>query len=663
MASNKCIVHSRKNVSKFHTAVNQLRCGNMFSNDVYEELPKRCCSCNGKKGLKRIDLEILREICKDIMLSLSSTLKFRFSSNINKNDKENDIDDKHTSSNQENTENEFLKVLETFKVTTVTDGCIVHNSKYPSKFNYAVNLIRRGKKFKNDIYHQLPKRCCSCDGKTGLNVIDLNVLISKCDEIAADKSLQPILHDSFHVFTLPFKTATCLQERNTRISRFIGRKGQNLNALQDKYNKVNGILGYMLSIMNLLIKNISENSLENKMKTIERISMYLLRKKNQSITNEISIDEVKQRIIKQWEEANIEPIDLDGQFHFVSLSFKSTVSPYEHRTEIGRFIGKNGQHLRDLQNKYNVCIRIVDRFSRKNVQKKFAKIQDEDKSNKLYLLITNKNKSTTNEIPIGKIEQEITNQWQNGKDLSVVEPNILTILGELYSQNFNSWWCIFLGYFAAVFLSTIYWSFVNQAFFRLCCIVYSTIRWFQYYWLYIIIPPIQFIILSIVFSPLLIWHDIGYIPTEYYCNVPNRNIRGIVWLLSIGYGSPLLFLVIIYIRIGRYLYRHMNTQILIVRQRQQRDLIVIRRIFITVIFLVILQIPRTILFIMLFMTGDEYTYFARVEWFFISCSMVGLSLSMVIFTPQLKMIILKVFHLKRILPTNAPTTVARPAHL
>ncbi|CAF2050555.1 unnamed protein product [Rotaria magnacalcarata] len=82
MTSNTCIVHSHKNVSKFHTATKQLRLGNWFPADVYQQLPKKCCSCNGKRGLKTMDLEVLRKICDDIMLSAASTLKFRFSSNM-----------------------------------------------------------------------------------------------------------------------------------------------------------------------------------------------------------------------------------------------------------------------------------------------------------------------------------------------------------------------------------------------------------------------------------------------------------------------------------------------------------------------------------------------------------------------------------------------------
>ncbi|CAF3721010.1 unnamed protein product [Adineta steineri] len=324
MASNKYIVHSRKNVSKFHTAANQLRRENTFSNDIYQELPKRYCSYNGNNGkynylirfsyfislftrLKAIDLDILRQMCEDTTLSLSSILKSRFSSNMNKfvkllkskmiylsskyvyilleeNDTTTDeeesqdslpitqqfyptfinrnpirfhrpsyplcrntisrsipvivnknINNQQTPSNEENTMNEFLQFLESFKIITATDGCIVHNSKYQSKFNNAINLIRRGKKYKNSIYHELPKRCCSCNGKKGLNVIDLNVLINICDEISLDETLQP-LDKSSETIKLSFEPETDSRERHRRICRFIRKKGQNLNALQDKYD-------------------------------------------------------------------------------------------------------------------------------------------------------------------------------------------------------------------------------------------------------------------------------------------------------------------------------------------------------------------------------------------------------------------------------------------
>ncbi|CAF1372576.1 unnamed protein product [Adineta steineri] len=457
MASNKYIVHSRKNVSKFHTAANQLRRENTFSNDIYQELPKRYCSYNGNNGkynylirfsyfislftrLKAIDLDILRQMCEDTTLSLSSILKSRFSSNMNKfvkllkskmiylsskyvyilleeNDTTTDeeesqdslpitqqfyptfinrnpirfhrpsyplcrntisrsipvivnknINNQQTPSNEENTMNEFLQFLESFKIITATDGCIVHNSKYQSKFNNAINLIRRGKKYKNSIYHELPKRCCSCNGKKGLNVIDLNVLINICDEISLDKSSETI--------KLSFEPETDSRALHRRISRFIGKKDE---------------LGVLIRGKHPLIT-----------------------------TDTISMDEIKQELNAKWEEASeFEFIRKElffdhNHFQFVCLSFESELSLHECRKIIGRFIGKNGEHIRGLQDKYNIRIQIVDQsFSRKIVQKKFAKIQDKDKLDKLYLLIRNKNKIITEKIRIDMIKEDINKLWKN----------------------------------------------------------------------------------------------------------------------------------------------------------------------------------------------------------------------------------------------------------
>ncbi len=44
----------------------------------------------------------------------------------------------------------------------------------------------------------------------------------------------------------------------------------------------------------------------------------------------------------------------------------------------------------------------------------------------------------------------------------LVSFNIQTLLGDLYEQDFNSAWCIPMGYISCVFLGGLYWGFVNQ---------------------------------------------------------------------------------------------------------------------------------------------------------------------------------------------------------
>ncbi|UJR19013.1 hypothetical protein I4U23_022143 [Adineta vaga] len=373
MATNDCIVHSRKNLSNFHTTINRLRGENKFTNNVYQELPKRCCSCKGKTGFKTINLNILREMCEDIVMSIDFTLKFRFSSNMNRfwsteeeeeknenNQYLNDPTDDEESHNSESTsDNEDINknATSTVKTTSIphmriaSRGTRYQNTSANQEYDLneilkvipAINLIRRGKSYTKEIYYELPKRCCSCNGKTGLNIIDINVLINICEEIQSK-----VLKSSYDL-ALSFELETDFRERRARIGRFIGKKGENLRSLEDKYNIRLHIINNQSSNQKYFQKliEIQENNSE--------IVYLFLTKKDKSITNEIPIEEIKEQIIEKWKEANIEPID-DELFHLVSLSNESKKPFLRYRRKLGYFIGKNGQHLRNLQNQYNINI-------------------------------------------------------------------------------------------------------------------------------------------------------------------------------------------------------------------------------------------------------------------------------------------------------------------
>jgi hypothetical protein len=190
--------------------------------------------------------------------------------------------------------------------------------------------------------------------------------------------------------------------------------------------------------------------------------------------------------------------------------------------------------------------------------------------------------------------------------------------------------------------------------------VYSTHRWLQDFRLYIIIPPIEFIFICALLSPHIFWHDIIYLPHEHYCYVPYTNIRGILWVILNAYGNPLLILLFIYLRITIFLRRQSINQAIIIKQRQERDLLVIRRILIIVGLLLTLGIPAVVLLVMLLITGEENQLYFRIEWLAVSLSMIGLSLVLVFFTPQLKNIILKKFQRNRVVPSDGTLTGSIP---
>ncbi len=162
----------------------------------------------------------------------------------------------------------------------------------------------------------------------------------------------------------------------------------------------------------------------------------------------------------------------------------------------------------------------------------------------------------------------------------------------------------------------------------------------------------ELILVCILLCPLLFWHQIVYLPKEYYCHVPFKNLRGSFWILSTLYGIPLSLLSLIYLRITIFLRRQPNQRTFAIKQSQQRDLVVLRRIFIIIGLLMGLGIPSIVLLFMLFITGEEYPLTMRIMWLMLSLSMIVLSLSLTILTPQLKNIILRKFQNIRAMPLH-----------
>ncbi|CAF4266389.1 unnamed protein product, partial [Rotaria sordida] len=174
---------------------------------------------------------------------------------------------------------------------------------------------------------------------------------------------------------------------------------------------------------------------------------------------------------------------------------------------------------------------------------------------------------------------------------------------------------------------------------RLCRIVYSKHRWVQFFWLYVIPIPVQLVVAFIVLCPILIWHDVTYLPNEYYCSPAFTKTRGILWGTFTAYGLPLLLLSLIYLHITIFIRQQPLNQTLMVKQRQKRDLAAIQRIFINVALLLVCGTPGAILLIMYFIIGIEYPLTYRIMWVGPAVSMAILSIQMIFMTPQLKNLI------------------------
>ncbi|CAF1117862.1 unnamed protein product [Adineta steineri] len=237
--------------------------------------------------------------------------------------------------------------------------------------------------------------------------------------------------------------------------------------------------------------------------------------------------------------------------------------------------------------------------------------------------------------------------------LILISMNVRSILGDLYNQSFDSSWCIFSGYLATVLFSMLYMNFLNQAFYRLIRIVYPQNRRFQSLKFYIILPFIEIIvvtcILLCVFIPL---NGVTYLPNDHFCYATFTNIPSILSGAFIAYICPFCCILLIYIHITRFIHHQGNIQTLVIKQRQSRDLLIIRRILILVNLLLILGIPAMTLIFMFIITGEEHPLLARIANFPISVSEAGLSVVLLFCIPQLKNILLNLRTTETVTPVN-----------
>ncbi len=111
-----------------------------------------------------------------------------------------------------------------------------------------------------------------------------------------------------------------------------------------------------------------------------------------------------------------------------------------------------------------------------------------------------------------------------------------------------------------------------------------------------------------------------------------------------------------YLRIIRFIRQESNNQTLIIKRRQERDFLVIKRIVIIVNILLALGVPSIILISMLYVTGVEYPLSYRITWLSTDVSMAVLSVLIVLMTPQLKSIVMKRWQRNRVMPMR--TTIA-----
>jgi len=208
--------------------------------------------------------------------------------------------------------------------------------------------------------------------------------------------------------------------------------------------------------------------------------------------------------------------------------------------------------------------------------------------------------------------------------------------------------CIW-GLFYDIFECSIYHSYYLQSFYRLCRVVFYKKRSIQSFSLYIILILIEWLLILLILLPPYFVNWYAHLTGENTCLIPYTSVGPEVYHIVVLYTIPLGSIILTYICITVFIRRSSsNTAAIRIgaqqRQRNQRDLIIIKRIIIVISILVALRFPTIIFMIYGIIYGELYPLTYSIVGLITAICLIIIGLIIIYITPQLRKTILEFFN-------------------
>ena len=223
---------------------------------------------------------------------------------------------------------------------------------------------------------------------------------------------------------------------------------------------------------------------------------------------------------------------------------------------------------------------------------------------------------------------------------SMSTSSLLGFCGVVLGQHGQTSWCYWRGFFIHGFLCTLYDSYILQAVYRLCRVVFYRHRGFHKFSLYLYLIPILFLFGLLSISPALVRGNIVYLPSEHYCQTPFTNLWAINYIALRLFFLPILLIALIYVYLLRHVRQSNPSSTSHVSRshssRNARDLIVIRRLLLMLIVLILLGLPSVIFLSIFLVTGQLMAITYRLGWLSVSFSLVFLAAMLIYLTRSVR---------------------------
>ncbi|CAF0859062.1 unnamed protein product [Rotaria sordida] len=205
---------------------------------------------------------------------------------------------------------------------------------------------------------------------------------------------------------------------------------------------------------------------------------------------------------------------------------------------------------------------------------------------------------------------------------------------------YNLKFCMAWGLFYDIFECVIYYSYCLQAFYRLCRIVFYTKKFLTSFSLHFILIICQWLlVLAFLIPPVFInWYD--HLPTAKYCLIPYTSVIAEIYHILVLYLIPLICIGTIYIWITIFMRRTTRPSTLIIavirRQRNHRDLTVVKRIIMLIGVLIVLRFPTIIFMIYAIIVGQTYPLTYGIVGVITSACLIFIGFATIYTTPPLR---------------------------
>ncbi|CAF0958420.1 unnamed protein product [Didymodactylos carnosus] len=204
---------------------------------------------------------------------------------------------------------------------------------------------------------------------------------------------------------------------------------------------------------------------------------------------------------------------------------------------------------------------------------------------------------------------------------------------------YNLDFCCAWGLLYDMFECSIYHSYCLQAFYRLCRVVFYNKKSLLSYLLYIILIIGQWLLTFFLLLPPVFLKWYSQLPAEKYCLVPYTDINAEIYHIIILYIIPLVCITTTYLWITIFIHRSSYISLITAvkqRQRNLRDLTVIKRIIILILMLVVLRFPTIIFMIHAATIGHLYSLTYDIVGLITSTCLIFVGLITIHITPQLR---------------------------